>query len=63
MPDQGDRNFLRISTIVFIGALVLAAILFGTQIISTNEQGATVQPPQAPATRGKDKPNPSTQSQ
>jgi hypothetical protein len=51
MPDQSDRNFLRISTIVFIGALVIAAILFGTQIISTNEHGATIQPPQAPAQR------------
>jgi hypothetical protein len=51
MPDRTDRNFLRIALFVFIGVLVIAAILFGTQIVTTNEQGATVQAPQAPAKR------------
>jgi hypothetical protein len=51
MPDEKDRNFLRISLAAFIGALVIAAILFGAQVITTNEQGATVQAPQAPAQR------------
>jgi hypothetical protein len=51
MPDEKDRNFLRISVAAFIGALVIAAILFGTQIVTTNEKGATIQPPQAPAQR------------
>ncbi len=51
MPDQKDRDFLRISIAAFIGVLVVAAVLFGTQIVTTNEKGATVQPPQAPAQR------------
>jgi hypothetical protein len=51
MPGEKDRNFLRISVAALIGALVIAAILFGTQIVPTNEKGATIQPPQAPAQR------------
>lgn len=47
MPNRADRNFLKISLIVFIGALAIAALLFGTQVIPTQREGGTIQAPQA----------------
>jgi hypothetical protein len=46
---------------VFIGLLVIGAILFGTQIITTNEDGATLQPPQQKPAQRDGNNNPSAQ--
>lgn len=56
--EESNKKFLTGLLIGCISALVIAAFLFGTQIISTTDKG--VQQPQAPASR-KDGSNPSAQ--
>lgn len=56
MGNKTNTNILAWLITFLIGALAVAAILFGTQVISTTDKG--VQQPQAPASR-KDGSNPS----
>lgn len=58
--EESNKKFLTGLLVGCLSALVIAAILFGTQIITTNEHGATLQKPQAPAKRN-DGSNPSAQ--
>lgn len=51
MPSATDRRFLTWTLAICVAVLAVAAVLFGTQIITTNDRGPTVQSPQAPAQR------------